>query len=255
MKMSWFFQFMFLIKTLKDLIMDLLLLINDDKSHYVYIKDFNTFMFHKTKNEKLFCRSCLQCLSSESVLIKHKEDCLSINGKQSLNLEKGIIESENYFKQLPVPFKIYPDFEFNLRDVEIYEGCYTKKYHEHVPCSYAYKVVCINDRFSKSIVVFRGKNTAYEYINTTLEEHKYCKKIMKKHFNKNLIMTEEEQHIRGAAHWNCNISFQLTKKIPVIFHNLKVYDSHLIFYELNNFDVKINVIPNGLEKIHCILFR
>ena len=30
---------------------DLLLLINDDESHYVYIKDFNTFMFHKTKNK------------------------------------------------------------------------------------------------------------------------------------------------------------------------------------------------------------
>ena len=93
--------------------MDLLLLINDDKSHYVYIKDFDTFMFHKTKNKnkKWFCRSCLQCFSSESVLIKHKEDCLSTNGKKSLNLEKGIIEFENYFKQLPVPFKIYADFD------------------------------------------------------------------------------------------------------------------------------------------------
>ena len=62
--------------------MDLLLLINDNKSHYVYTKDLNTFMFHKTKNEnkKWFCKSCLQCFSSESVLIKHKEDCLSING-------------------------------------------------------------------------------------------------------------------------------------------------------------------------------
>ena len=110
--------------------MDLLLLINDDKSHYVYIKDFNAFMFHKTKNnKKWFCRSCLQCFSSENVLIKHKEDCLSINGKQSVNLEKGIIKFENYFKQLPVPFKIYADFECNLRDVEIDEGSYTKKYH------------------------------------------------------------------------------------------------------------------------------
>ena len=36
------------------------------------------------------------------------------------------------------------------------------------------------------------KNAAYEFIKTILEEHKYCKKIMKKHFNKNLIMTEEE---------------------------------------------------------------
>ena len=114
-------------KRFKDSV-DLLLLIDDNKIHYVYIKDFNTFMFHKTKNKnkKWFCKSCLQCFSSENVLIKHKEDCLSINGKQSVNLEKGIIEFENYFKQLPVPFKIYADFECNLRDVEIYEGSYTK---------------------------------------------------------------------------------------------------------------------------------
>ena len=107
---------------------DLLLLINDDKSHYVYIKDFNTFMFHKTKNKnkKWFCKSCLQCFNSEHVLIKHREDCLSINGQQSINLEKGTIEFKNYFKQLPVPFKIYADFECNLRDVECYEGSYTK---------------------------------------------------------------------------------------------------------------------------------
>ena len=86
----------------------MLLLINDDKSHYVYIKDFDTFMFHKTKskNKKRFCKSCLQCFSSENVLIKHKEDCLSISGQQSKNLEKGTIEFRNYLKQLPVSFKI-----------------------------------------------------------------------------------------------------------------------------------------------------
>ena len=103
--------------------MDLLLLIDDDKSHYVYIKDFDRFMFHKTKNKnkKWFCRSCLQCFSRESVLIKHKENCLSINDKLSVKLEKGIIEFENYFKQIPAPFKIYADFECNLKGVEIYE--------------------------------------------------------------------------------------------------------------------------------------
>ena len=77
--------------------MDLLLLIDDDESHYVYIKDFDRFIFHKTKNKnkKWFCRRCLQCFSSENTLIKDKEDCLSINGKQSVKLEKGIIEFEN----------------------------------------------------------------------------------------------------------------------------------------------------------------
>ena len=93
--------------------MNLLLLIKDNKSHYVYIKDFNRFMFHKTKNKnkKWFCKSCLQCFSSEKVLIKHKEDCLSINGVQSVKVEERIIKYENYFKQLPVPFKIYANFK------------------------------------------------------------------------------------------------------------------------------------------------
>ena len=175
--------------------MDLLLLIDDDKSGYVYIKEFDRFIFHKTKNKnkKWFCRSCLQCFSSESVLIKHKENCLSINGKQSVKLEKGIIKFENYFKQIPVPFKIYADFECNLRGVESYEGSYTKKYQDHIPCSFAYKVVCIYDRFTEPIVVYRGENAAYIFIRAILNEYKYCKKVMKKHFIKNLIMSEKEE--------------------------------------------------------------
>ena len=153
---------------------DLLLLIDDDKSHYVYIKDFNRFMFHKTKNKnkKWFCKSCLQCFSKENVLIKHKKDCLSIIGEQSVQLEEGTTEFQNYFKQMPVPFKIYADFEGNLERVESYEGSYTRKYQCHIPCSFAYKVVCIDDKFSKLIVVYRGKNAAYEFIRAILKEYK-----------------------------------------------------------------------------------
>ena len=106
-----------------------------------------------------------------------------------------------------------------------------------------------------------------------------AKNIRNKHFNKNLIMSEKGKHLfqqsnscwicnklidndeekvrdhchvtgkfRSAAHWDCYMNFQLKKKVPVIFHNLKDYDSHLIFNELDKFDVKISVIPNGLEK-------
>ena len=56
------------------------------------------------------------------------------------------------------------------------------------------------------------------------------------------------EKFRGGAHWSCNINLQLTKKVPVIFRNLRGYDSHLSFRELNKFNVKIDVIPNGLEK-------
>ena len=152
------------------------------------------FTKQKNKHKKRFCRSCLQCFSRESVLIKHKENCFSINGKQ-LKLEKGIIEFEKYFKQIPVPFKIYDDFECNLRCVESYEGSYTKKYQDHLPCSFAYKVVCIHDIFTKPVVVYRGENVAYEFIKEIFKEYKYCKKVINKHFNKNLIMSEKEKHL------------------------------------------------------------
>ena len=96
--------------------------------------------------------------------------------------------------------------------------------------------------------------------------------------NKNLLMSEEEEqsqsrytcwiceklidddgekvrdhcHItekfRGAAHCSCNKNPQLSKKVPVIFRNLRGYDSYLIFYELKDFDGKLDVIPNRLEK-------
>ena len=126
-------------------------------------------------------------------MTEHKKICLNINGAQSIRLEKGTIKFNNYFKQIPVPFKIYADFECNLRGVESYEGSYTKKYQDHIPCSFAYKVVCIDDRFTKAIVVFRGENAAYEFTKAILKEYEYCKKVMKKHFNKNLIISEEEE--------------------------------------------------------------
>ena len=68
--------------------MDLLLMSNENKSHYVYIKDFNRFMCNETKNKNknYLCKCFLQCFSDEQVLIEHKENCLIINGKQSVEL-------------------------------------------------------------------------------------------------------------------------------------------------------------------------
>ena len=136
---------------------------------------------------------------------KHKEACLSINGVQSVRLEKETIEFKNCFKKIPVLFKIYADFESNLKSVEIYEGSYSKKYQDHVPCSFAYRLVCNDDRFNKPIIVFRGEHAAYEFIKVILKECEYCKNIMKKHFNKYLIMSyeEEEQFQLSKVCWIC----------------------------------------------------
>ena len=264
--------------------MDLFSISDKNKSHYVYINDFNRFMCNKTKNKnnKYFFKCCLHCFSSENVLIEHKENCLIINGKQSVKLKSGSISFKNYFKQLSVPFKIYADFECILKRVRgshKNNSSYTEKYQDHIPCSFAYKVVCIDNRFSKKVVLYRGKNAVYKFIEAILEEYDYCKKMIKENFSNNLIMSAEEEerfqlsnscwicdklfdvgddkvrdycHITGkyrdAAHWSCNINLKLTKNIPVIFHNLRGYDSHLMIKEISQFDVKVSVISNGLDK-------
>ena len=55
---------------------------------------------------------------------------------------------------------------------------------------------------------------------------------------------------RGSTHWSCNINLRLTMNVSVIFHNFRGYDiqCHLIIRDIGKSDVKVNVIPNGLEK-------
>ena len=103
--------------------------------------------------------------SCENVLNRHKEDCLLINCKQNVKLEKGFIEFKNFSKQIHVPFKIYADFECLLKNVDggVDNECfsYTKKYQDHIPCSFAYKVVCVDNKFSKDVVLYRGKKCSF----------------------------------------------------------------------------------------------
>ena len=126
---------------------------------------------------------------------------------------------EKYIKQISVPFKIYADFQCNLRAVQSCEASYTKKKHQDlIPCSFTCKVDCVDARFTNRIVVYKGEKAAYEFVKAIIKEHKYCRKVMNKHFNKTncwickkLIDNDEEKvtdhcHVtgkfRGAAPWN-----------------------------------------------------
>ena len=153
----------------------------------------------KNKNKKYFCKCCLQCFSRKKIVIEHGENCLIINGKQSVKLKSGSISFKNYFKQLPVPFKIYADFECLLKRVKSSDknnGSYTEKYQDHIPCSFAYKVVCVDNRFSKKVVLYRGKNGVYEFVKSVLEEYYYCRRMIKKLFNKNLAISAQEKRFQ-----------------------------------------------------------
>ena len=263
--------------------LNLLLITKDEKKHYVLIKDFNAFMYNQSKHKerKHFCMYCLQCFSSERILANHVNNCLTINGAQAINMPKqgeNILKFNNFHKQLPVFFVIYADFEAITKKVQ---GCkqseemkneknkrsYTKAYQTHEDCGYGYKVICCyDDKYSKYTCIYRGENTVYKFMEKMLEEVKYCKAAIKKHFNKPLVMTEvDEQHFktmdgchicgkkytdkdvrirdhchitvkfRGSAHHECNLKLRIKPediKIPVIFHNLLRYDNHFIMQQI-----------------------
>ena len=170
---------------------------------------------------------------------------------------------KNYEKKIKSPFIIYADVERILvpqdNGKQNPKESWTNKYQKHIAWSYSYKLVCVNDKFSKPFKAYENKE--------------YCSDAMKKYFNKKLVMTKGDNedfknsircwicdnyyvhndvHItgkyRGSSHRDCNINITLNNKIPVVFHSLKNYDSDLIMQELGKFNLKRNVIPNGLGK-------
>ena len=60
-------------------------------------------------------------------------------------------------------------------------------------CGFAYKLVCVDNKFIKPLALYRGENSAYNFIKMMRDEFGYYKKLVKKHFNKNSIMSEEEE--------------------------------------------------------------
>ena len=71
--------------------------------------------------------------------------------------------------------KLVPEYKGNQSPKEIY----TNKYQKHVASSYAYKLVCVDDKFSKPFKYYLGKNAAKISVNNMIEESKVCTDIMK----------------------------------------------------------------------------
>ena len=98
-----------------------------------------------------------------------------------------------------------------------------KKYQDHIPCSFAYKLVCVDDKFSEPILVFRFENAAFKFIKAILKEYEYCQKVTKRtKINKHLIMTKEEEQFQSS-----NICFFCEKliddeKVRSLSHNWKI---------------------------------
>ena len=137
----------------------------------------------KCKIKTNFCRFCFQCFSSERVLAEHKETCLKINGKQTVKLRRGLIKFKNLFKQLG---------ELGLVIGMII--LYTLKNIKHI-----FLAVSLINLFVLMInLVFQLFFTAEKMGFVDSMKHFWksmiiAKKVMKKYFDKNLVMSEKKK--------------------------------------------------------------
>ena len=268
---------------------DLLLIEKDGKSHYTLIKNFHRLIRSQktgSNNGKLFiCKRCFQHFSKQELLDKHIEYC-SNNKTAVVEMPKPntFLHFKNYYKQLPVPFVVYADFECFTKPMNSCspnpKESYNYNYQKHEPSGFCF--------YAKGIVP--GKHIKPITYTKTSENENIAKIFVKKleeltkgiynDFYKNpkpLRLTRAEQksfeeaticHIcslelkddkvrdhchftgeyRGAARNKCNLKCRKLKVLPVIFHNLQGYDAHLFIKQLYRLEGDLECIPSTEEK-------
>lgn len=158
-----------------------------------------------------------------------------------ISKEGSTVQFQDHHRQMQVPFVIYPDFEALTEKVS---GCqpnsdqsYTHKYQPHTACSYGYNLVCCHDdEYSKPVRIYRGEEPVNKFIHEMLNKVEHCKDVMKRQFNKPLVMSDDEEaaevchicgeqyketdlrvrdhcHVTGkwrvSAHQECNLKLRL----------------------------------------------
>ena len=242
----------------------------------------------KHRERKYFCERCLHGYTREDLLEAHKPDCRGIGQtavrvEMPEAGKNDKLTFQNHHKQFPAPFVIYADFEALTTKIEGPEldpsVSNTQRTQLHETCSYCYVVVRCDGK-TETPVEYRGPDASEHFLRAIQAEEREIKKVLAN--PKDMLMTPEDIlnhsragvchicekpfacagdsvrdhcHItgkyRGAAHNACNLKLRLNPKttvIPVVFHNLRGYDSHLLMQAISRVEGKVTCIPNNTEK-------
>lgn len=251
--------------------------------HFVWIKHLSRLLYSQlsnTKHKHWLCDRCLNYFKSELCLSKHKEYCYVQNNTrmQFPNEQNKYLEFKNYQYQERVPFVVYADVECILEKIEDEPDKNTQKIQKHVPFSIAYYLKCSYDDSLSKFDLYRGedcqkwfvqqlKNIAV-IVNDVLNDPKPMRlsvqeeidfstatqcHICRKPFQNDEIKVRDHCHLtskfRGAAHQICNLNFNNSHTIPIVFHNLSGYDSHfLIKHIATEFPGHVTLLPTNKER-------
>ena len=234
------------------------------------LRCFNSFNCENSlKNHKEYCGT---------------SECININMPE----KGSVLKFKNYCNSEKVPFVIYADMESLLNPIQSCDpnpqSSYTKKYQKHQPISYSYYIKCFDDNvFTQEPRTYTGLDATQKFVESLEKDvieianipevgriYKPGDKIRfnkatkcwicngefddtpnEKGYKKNKKVWAHYHftgRFRGAAHSLCNLKYKKPEFIPVVFHNLSGYDSHLFIKNLGFTEGDINCIPNNEEK-------
>ena len=267
---------------------DLFLYEEDGNRHYTLIKNFSCLIrsqiTSRTNEPIQICKRCFSHYTKPELLEKHIKYC-SNNKTAVVEMPKPntYLYFKNYYKQLPIPFVVYADFECFTKPMNSCspnpKESYNYNYQKHEPSGFCFYVKGIVDKKIKPII-YTNKSEDEDLAKVFVEKIAEVTKGIYNDFYqrpKPLRLTREEQksfdtsvncHIcsgelkkdkvrdhchftgqyRGAAHNKCNLQCRKPMVLPVIFHNLQGYDAHLFIKQLARLEGKLDCIPSTEEK-------
>ncbi|XP_031777338.1 uncharacterized protein LOC116415884 [Nasonia vitripennis] len=253
------------------------------QSHYVYIKSLSRLISNNLTNRKkklYVCNRCLNFFYKEDDLIKHEEHCKILNKCRITlpNEENSLIMFKNHRYNEKLPFIIYADCECLLKPISQDEKTNTQPIQSHEIYSIGYYLKCsYNDSLSK-YAFYRGPEASKWFAEQLRNIEKQISDLYANplpmpvlsqteligyydsktcHICKKLLNDDakvrDHCHLtgkyRGPAHATCNLNYQDSKIVPVVFHNLCGYDAHFIITDVsNNFPGQIDLLPLTTEK-------
>ena len=262
---------------------DIILLLIE--KHYCLVKNLSRLTSKQVSAHKGGTHTCLRCFNpfwTHKSLEKHLEYCRNHEAVKINMPEKGtILRFKHHERSEKVPFIIYADTEALIKEMHNCDpnpqNSYTKKYQKHEPISFSYYIKCFDDNVYKpKLIKYTGEDAMEKFVEWIEKDVKeivnipVAKMIFSpgelNQFNNatkcwickgefdDTVDKKVKDHchytgrFRGAAHNSCNLKYKKPKFIPVVFHNLSGYDSHLFIKNLGYTDGNIDCIPNNEEK-------